>query len=116
MDTIKANTNCDGCNQCHYCEAPKCSRDEPLNRDEEGHGNKSQSHKVASPTKVTKALWGRREYHNDTHPATTIIITGASIAATQAQQTQDGDTQYGKSQADLTLIRLLTQPPCQMQP
>jgi hypothetical protein len=31
---------------------------------------------------------GHREYHNNTHPATTIIVTGASIATTQAQRTQ----------------------------
>jgi hypothetical protein len=37
---------------------------------------------------VTKASSGRYEYHNDTHPTTTIIVKGASIAVTQVQQMQ----------------------------
>ncbi len=64
-------------------------------------GERWRSHKAASPTNATKALWGRHEYHNDTHPATTIIIKGASIAATQAQWTQQpGGPLNRKPQAD----------------
>ncbi len=100
MDVIKAITNCDGCNQRHYCEAPKRSRDEPLKCNKEGHGNQPQSHKVALPTNATRASWEHCEYHNNTHPATTIIVTGASIATMQPQWTQEGDTQCGKPQAD----------------
>ncbi len=51
-------------------------------------GEPWQSHKVALQTNATKSSWGCCEYHDDTHPATTIIVKGASIAATQAQQTQ----------------------------
>ncbi len=64
-------------------------------------GEPWQSHKAALPTNATKALWEHCEYHNDTHPATTIIIKGASIAATQAQQTQQtGGPLNRKPQAD----------------
>ncbi len=100
MDAIKAITYCSGCNQRHHCEAPKRSWDEPLNRDKEGRGDQPQSHKAALPANATRALWKHCEYHNDTHLATTIIVTGASIAMTQAWQMQEGDTQCGKPQAD----------------
>ncbi len=100
MDGIKAITNCNGRNQHHHYEAPKHSRDKPLNRNKEGHGNQPQSHKTALPTNATRASWGRHEYHIDTHPSTTIIITGASIATTQARRTQEGDTLWKKPQAD----------------
>jgi hypothetical protein len=86
MDVIKAITNWDGRDQCHHCEAPKCSRNEPLNPAEEGRGDKSQSHKGALLTNATKALQERCEYQDNTHTATTITVTGASITATQAQQ------------------------------
>ncbi len=39
MDAIKAITDRDGRNQRHHCEVPKRSRDEPLKRDEKGHGS-----------------------------------------------------------------------------
>ncbi len=93
MDAIKAITDCDGCNQHHHHEALRPWRDKPLNCDEEGHGNQPQSHKAALPTNATRASWDYREYHINTHPATTIIVTGASFAAMQAQQMQDRDTQ-----------------------
>jgi hypothetical protein len=83
IGTIKAITNCNEQNQGHHCEAPKRSQDKPLTRDEEGRGNQPWSHKAALPTNATRAFWGRHEYHNDTHPATTIIVTGASITAMQ---------------------------------
>ncbi len=51
-------------------------------------GEPWQSHKAALPTNATKASWERCEYHNDTHPVTTIIVEGASIAAMQAHWTQ----------------------------
>ncbi len=64
-------------------------------------GEPWQSHKAALPTNATKALWERREYHEDNHPATTIIIKGASIATMQAQQTQQpGSPLNRKPQAD----------------
>ncbi len=85
---IKAISNCDGCNQCLHPEAPKHSWSKPLKRNKEGHGNQPQSHKAALPTNATKALWGHHEYHEDTHPTTTIIAARASIAATRAQQTK----------------------------
>ncbi len=100
MDMIKAITDCDRHNQCHHCEAPKRSRNKPLKCNKEGHGDQPQSHKAALPTNATRVLWGRHEYHSNTHPATTIIVTGASIAVTQAQRTQEGDTLHGKPQAD----------------
>jgi hypothetical protein len=56
MDLIKAITNCDGHNQHHHHEVPKCSQDKPLNRKKKGGGDKSQSHKAALPTNVTRAL------------------------------------------------------------
>jgi hypothetical protein len=55
MDAIKAITDRDGRDQHHHCEAPKRSRDEPLNRNKEGHGNQPQSHKAALPTNATRA-------------------------------------------------------------
>jgi hypothetical protein len=55
MDAIKAITDRNGCNQRHHCEVLKRSQDEPLNRDEEGHGNHPQSHKAALPTNATRA-------------------------------------------------------------
>jgi hypothetical protein len=87
MDAIKAKTDHNGCNQRHHHEALKRSRDKPLNRSEEGRGNKSKSHKAALPTNATRASQGHCEYHKNTHPAMTIIITGASILVTQAQRT-----------------------------
>ncbi len=64
-------------------------------------GEPWQSHKAALPTNPTKVLWGHREYHYDTHPATAIIVKGASIAATQVQQTQQlGGPLNRKPQAD----------------
>ncbi len=56
MDAIEADTDHDGRDQRHHGEAPKRSRDEPLNRDEEGCGDQPQSHKAASPTNATRAL------------------------------------------------------------
>jgi hypothetical protein len=76
MEAIKAITNCNGCNQRHHCETPKRSREDTL-------------HKAALPTNLTRASWERHEYHEDTHPATTIIITGASNTVTQAGQMQN---------------------------
>ncbi len=49
---------------------------------------------------TTRALGRRCEYHNNTHPVMTIIITGASIAATQALLMQEGGTPRGKHQAE----------------
>ncbi len=64
-------------------------------------GEPWQSHKAALPTNETKASWGRCEYHDNTHPAMTIIVKGASIAATQARQTQQpGGPLNRKPQAD----------------
>ncbi len=51
-------------------------------------GEPWQSHKAASPTIATKALWEYCEYHDNTHPAMTIIVKGASIATTHVQQRQ----------------------------
>ncbi len=76
MDAIKAITNHDGRDQRHHRETPKRSQDDTL-------------HKAALPTNLTRALWERREYHDDTHPATTIIVTGASNAGTQARRMQN---------------------------
>jgi hypothetical protein len=56
MDAIKAITNGDGGNQHHHCEGPKRSQDEPLKRNEEGHGDQPQSCKAALPTNATRAL------------------------------------------------------------
>jgi hypothetical protein len=56
MDAVKVITDRDERDQCHHCEALKCSRDEPLNRDKESHGNQPQNHKVALPTNATRAL------------------------------------------------------------
>jgi hypothetical protein len=100
MDAIKAFTDCNRCDLRHHCEAPKRSRDKLLKHNEEGRGNQPQSHKAALPMNTTRALWGHCEYHNNTHPMTTIIITGASIAATQERRMQKGDTPRGKPQAD----------------
>jgi len=46
MDAIKATTNCDGRNQCHHRGASKCSRNEPLERDEEDRGDQPRSRKL----------------------------------------------------------------------
>ena len=46
MDAIKATTNCDGRNRCHHREASKCSRNEPLERYEEGRGDQPRSRKL----------------------------------------------------------------------
>ncbi len=51
-------------------------------------GEPWQSHKAALQTNATKASWECCVYHYDTHPTMTIIIKGASNAATQAQKTQ----------------------------
>jgi hypothetical protein len=56
MDGIKAIADCDGCNQRNHSEVPKCSQDEPLEGDKEGHGNQPQSHKAALLTNATRAL------------------------------------------------------------
>ncbi len=64
-------------------------------------GEPWRSHKAALPTNATKALWEHREYHDDTHSTTIIVVKGASIAATQAQQTQQpGGALNRKPQAD----------------
>ncbi len=64
-------------------------------------GESWQSHKVALPTNATKASRGRREYHHNSHPVMTIIVKGASIAAMQAQRTQQpGGPLNRKPQAD----------------
>ncbi len=64
-------------------------------------GEPWQSHKAALPMNATKTLWERREYHDDTHPVTTIIVKGASIAVMQAQRTQQpGGPLNRKPQAD----------------
>jgi hypothetical protein len=52
------------------------------------------------PTNATRALQERCEYHNNTHPVMTIIVTGVSNAATQARQMQKNDTLRKKHQAD----------------
>jgi hypothetical protein len=56
MDAFKAITNRDRCNQRHHREVPKRSRDKPLNRDKEGHGNQPLNHKTALPTNATRVL------------------------------------------------------------
>jgi hypothetical protein len=56
MDAIKAITNRDRRNQRHHHEVPKHSRDKPLNRDKEGHGNQPQNHKATLPRNATRAL------------------------------------------------------------
>jgi hypothetical protein len=56
MGAIKAITNRNRCDQRLHCEVPKRSQEEPLKRNEEGHGNQPQSHKVAWPTNATRAL------------------------------------------------------------
>ncbi len=64
-------------------------------------GEPWRSHKVTLPTNTTKVLWGRCEYHYDTHSTTAIIVKGAPIAATQVQQTQQlGGPLNRKPQAD----------------
>jgi hypothetical protein len=81
-----ANRN--GRNQHNHHEMPKRSWEEPLKRNEEGHGNQPQSHKAALLTNATRALWGRCEYHNNTHTPTTNIAARASIVAKRAWRTQ----------------------------
>ncbi len=88
MDTINAIAICDGRNHRNHCETPKRSREEPLKRNEEGRGNQPQSHEAALLMNATRASWGRCEYHNDTHSATTNIAARTSIAATRPQQMQ----------------------------
>ncbi len=88
MDTFKAITDCNGCNQCHHREVQKCSWEEPLKSNKEGRGNQPWSLKVALPTNAIRASWGRCEYHGDTHPTTRIIAARASIAAMRAQWMQ----------------------------
>jgi hypothetical protein len=39
INTTKAITGHDGCNQLHHCEAPKCSQNKLLKSDEEGCGD-----------------------------------------------------------------------------
>jgi hypothetical protein len=56
MGAIKAITNCNGHKQRLHCEVPKHSREEPLKRNEEGHGNQPQSHMAASSIDATRAL------------------------------------------------------------
>jgi hypothetical protein len=46
MNAIKATTYRDGHNRCHHCEASKCSRNEPLERYEEGRGDQPWSRKL----------------------------------------------------------------------
>ncbi len=45
-------------------------------------------------------LWGRYEYHDNTHPAKMITAAGASIASTHAWQMQAGGPLNGKPQKD----------------
>jgi hypothetical protein len=107
MDAIKAIANHNGCNQCHHREAPKRSRDEPLKCNKEGHGDQPQSHKAASTTNTTRALWGHCEYHNDTHPATANITARVSVAATCAQQMQT--TSFCQPAQEPRVVRLTQQ-------
>ncbi len=66
-----------------------------------GQGEPWWSHKAALPRNATKASWERCEYHDDTHPAMTIIVKGASIAAMQVGQIQrPGVPLNRKPQAD----------------
>jgi hypothetical protein len=106
---IKAITNCNGRNQCHHCETPKCSQDEHLKCNEGGHGDKQRLEATRQPCQrtrqerceiVVRSLCDCHEYHNDTHPATTIILTGLSITAMQARRTQKDGTICKKRQAD----------------
>ncbi len=100
MDAIDAIANYKQCNWCHHCDAPKRSRDE--------RSSKSTKKAVAISLRATRQPWGRalwecHEYHNNTNPATTIIITDATIAATKARQTQPWTRRSSKQkpQADL---------------
>ena len=81
MYAIKAITDRNGRNQRHHREMPKRSRDDTL-------------HKAALLTNLTRALWERRDYHDNTHPVTIIIVTGASNVATQARRTQNKNKQH----------------------
>jgi hypothetical protein len=56
IDAIKSITDCNGRNQFLHCEVQKRSQSKPLKRNEEGRGNRPQSHKEALPMNVTKAL------------------------------------------------------------
>jgi hypothetical protein len=88
MGAIEAITDRDGCNQRLHREVPKRSQEEPFKRNKEGRGDQPWSHKAASPMNATRASWGRCEYHEDTHIATTTIAARASIVAKRARQTQ----------------------------
>jgi hypothetical protein len=88
MAVIYAIINRHGHNQRNHREMPKHSQEEPLKRNKEGHGNQPWSYKAASLTNATRALWGRHEYHYNTHTTTTNIAARMSIAATRAQQMQ----------------------------
>ncbi len=68
------------CQSAHETCVPLMQRGEPWQSTSEPQGGLADN--------ATKASWGRHEYHKDTHPATTIIIKGASIAATQMQRMQ----------------------------
>jgi len=46
MEAIKAITNSGGRDRCHHHDASKCSRNEPLEHDEEGRGDQPRSHKL----------------------------------------------------------------------
>ena len=111
IDTIIVITNRDGCDQRLHCEAPKRSRDEPL-YDKVECDNQPQSHKAAFSMNATRALWGRCEYHDDTLPATTIIVKGASIAATQAQQTQPWARRPSKQETLGRLVKFMPYVSC----
>ncbi len=60
--------------------APRTRRGRP--------GQSASKPQAASPTSVIKTSWGRREYHDETHFVTTIIVAGVSIAVKQARRTQ----------------------------
>ncbi len=63
-----------------------------LERKEGGHGdNLPWCHKAALLTNTTRASWERCEYNDETHLATTIIVAGASIAATPVRWNKQED-------------------------
>ncbi len=89
---------------CPHWEAPKRSRHERLKRDKErGHGNKtaSLSRKAALPTNATRKSWQHREYHDETHCATTIIVAVASSPQLLYLETNRRPFLDRKTRADL---------------
>ncbi len=79
------------CQSVHKTSVPLTRRGRPWQSALKPQGSLANKYNKC----IMKAL-----YHNNTSPAMTIIVTGASITTIQAQQMQEEDTLHRKAQAD----------------